>query len=509
MTIFSWQLQVPPHTPPVPSSIASPSTTSAASPLKPPAPSVGSPMDSTTGTKVKNTRQSPDSGVAINSSTHSSFSSSRESSSLSPHATGAEDSQDTPAIGSVGTSASSPQKRSKSLSDYTGDIRSSPSATLSSTFSFSMNSQVNTTSGAGGMYSSSSSGIPQRQRLYSAPNIKGMQPLSHAPTMMSTKHSPTMNHFSLPRGYGQMTQPPPYGHYQGYTTTGYGSYATAAAAAAAGASYQPQTPFSPTYNNYSTGTVAGTPYLVHPGPPGSTLYSVNAARPPSYPPTQQNMSSSYFPYSTTAVAASNNATSVGLLPSSTGAMTTQQSANYNSTTTGYPTTGYNGTTSSVAGNNGTMFSQPSTATTMTGGGASLNAISEGQSVLASVSMPTAITTSAVGDINSLDLSTTLTTTGDLDTSHESATSDSSFPVVSLPSSVPQHQHQTSLSTELDSQNLNAANDANRETHSEVPVILSVESHAQATNDSSTAKTTTTAQQVNGSNSDKEQVYTKR
>ena len=436
-------------------------------------------MANPAGTKVKNTRQSPDSGVAINSSTHSSFSSSRESSSLSPHATAAEDSQDTPAIGSVGTSASSPQKRSKSLSEYTSDIRSSPSATLSSTFSFSMNSQVNTTSG--GVYSSSSV-VPQRQRLYSAPNIKGMQPLSHAPTMMSTKHSPTMNHFSLPRGYGQMTQPPPYGHYQGYA--GYGGYATAA-----GTSYQPQTPFSPTYNNYSTGAVAGAPYLVHPGPPGSTLYSVNAARPPSYP-TQQtsavNMSSSYFPYST----ASNNATT-GLLASSTGAMTTQQSANY-STTTGYPTTGYNGTTSSAG--NSTMFSQPSTATSLTG--TSLNAISEGH-ILPSVSMPAA-TTSAVCDISSLDLPTTLTTTGDLDTSHDSAASDSSFPVVSLPSSVPQHQ--TSLS-ELDSQSPDT-NNTNGETHSEVPVILSVESHA--TSDS--AKTP----QVNGSTHEKEQVYyTKR
>ena len=437
--------------------------------------------------------------MAINSSTHSSFSSSRESSSLSPHATGgAEDSQDAPAIGSVGTSASSPQKRSKSLSEYTsgGDIQSSPSATLSSTFSFSMNnSQVNTTSGTG-VYSSS----PQRQRLYSAPNIKGMQPLSHAPTMMSTKHSPTMNHFSLPRGYGQMTQPPPYGHYQGYA--GYGGYATAAG----GASYQPQTPFSPTYNNYSTGAaVAGTPYLVHPGPPGSTLYSVNAARPPSYP-TQQtsamNMSSGYFPYSTGA-AASNIPTvaTTGLLASSTGAMTTQQSANYNSTTAGgYPVTGFNGTTSSTAGNS-TMFSQPSTVT----GGASLNAISEGQGVLSSVSMP-ASTSSAVCDINSLDLPTTLATTaGDLDTSQDSVASDSSFPVVSLPSSI--HQHQPSLS-ELDSQNPSTSNDANGETpHSEVPVILHVESHATTTNDS--AKTAASQGQVNGSNCEKEQVYTKR
>ena len=337
---------------------------------------------------------------------------------------------------------------------------------------------MNTTSG--GVYSGSSV-VPQRQRLYSAPNIKGMQPLSHAPTMMSTKHSPTMNHFSLPRGYGQMTQPPPYGHYQGYA--GYGSYATAS-----GASYQPQTPFSPTYNNYSTGAVAGAPYLVHPGPPGSTLYSVNTARPPSYP-TQQtsavNMSSGYFPYT----AATNNATTSGLLASSTGAMTTQQSANY-STTTGYPTTGYNDTTSSTG--NSTMFSQPSTATTLTG--TSLNAISDGPSVLPSVSMPAA-TTSGVCDISSLDLPTTLATTGDLDTSHDSAASDSSFPVVSLPSSVPQHQ--ASLS-ELDSQDTNTTNG---ETHSEVPVILSVESHAT----SNSSKTP----QVNGSTHEKEQVYTKR
>lgn len=310
-----------------------------------------------------------------------------------------------------------------------------------------------------------------------------------------------MNHFSLPRGYGQMTQPPPYGHYQGYA--GYGGYATAAG----GASYQPQTPFSPTYNNYSTGAaVAGTPYLVHPGPPGSTLYSVNAARPPSYP-TQQtsavNMSSGYFPYST-AAAASNNPTiaTTGLLASSTGAMTTQQSANYNSTSAGgYPVTGYNGTTSSAAGNS-TMFSQSSTAT----GGASLNAISEGQGVLPSISMP-ASTTSAVCDMNSLDLPTTLaTTTGDLDTSHDSAASDSSFPVVSLPSSAPQHQ--TSLS-ELGAQNPSTSNDTNGETpHSEVPVILSVESHAATTTNDS-AKTAASQGQVNGSNCEKEQVYTKR
>ena len=425
--------------------------------------------------------------MAINSSTHSSFSSSRESSSLSPHATGAEDSQDTPAIGSVGTSASSPQKRSKSLSEYnTSDIQSSPSATLSSTFNFSVNSQVNSTSG-GGVYSSSSV-VPQRQRLYSAPNIKGMQPLSHAPTMMSTKHSPTMNHFSLPRGYGQMTQPPPYGHYQGYA--GYGGYATAA-----GASYQPQAPFSPTYNNYSTGAVAaGTPYLVHSGPPGSTLYSVNAARPPSYP-TQQtsavNMSTGYFPYST---ATSNNATTAGLPASSIGAMTTQQATNYNSTTAGYPTTGYNDTTSS-AGNSAILFSQPSTAA---GGTTSLNDLSEGQGVLPTVSMPTA-TTSAVCDISSLDLPTTLATTGDLDSSHDSATSDSSFPVVSLPSSIPQHQ--TPSLSELDTQS-SGTGDTNGQTHSEVPVILSVASHATSNDSGKTA-------QVNGSTCEKEQVYTKR
>ena len=451
---------------------------SAASPLKQPPTGVVSPTASPAGTKVKS-RQSPDSGVAINSSTHSSFSS-RDSSSLSPHATtGGEDPQDATAIGSVGTSASSPQKRSKSLSEYSSDIQSSPSATatLSSTsFGFSTESQVNTTSG---VYSSSSSVAPlQRQRLYSAPNIKGMQPLSHAPTMMSTKHSPTMNHFSLPRGYGQMTQPPPYGHYQGYP--GYGGYATAA-----GASYQSQTPFSPTYNNYPTGAVAGSPYLVHPGPPGSTLYSVNA-RPPAYPSQQTsaavNMSSGYFPYSTTS-------TCTGLPTPSTGAMTTQQSVNY-STTTGYPT-GYNGTTSSGGS---TMFSQPPTATTTVTG---LNSISEQQNVL-----PVA-TTSSVCDVSPLELPSSLTTTtGDLDTSHDSATSDSSFPVVSLPSS--SVQHQTSLS-ELDSQGGSPeANGASRDTPGEVPVMLSMESHAS--NDSPDTSTKT---QVNGGNCDKDQVYTKR
>ena len=347
--------------------------------------------------------------------------------------------------------AASSQKRSKSLSEFTsGDIQSSPSAVssaLSLGFGYSTDSQVNTTSG---VYSSA-----QRQRLCSAPNVKGMQPLSHAPTMMSTKPSPTMNHFALPRGYSQVTQPPPYGHYQGYPS--YGSYA-------AGGSYQTQAPFSPTYNNYSSGAVTGSPYLVHSGPPGSSIYSINA-RPPAYPgqqPSMNMMSGGYFPYS--------SSTSLPAA-ASTGAMTTQSS--YNRTTAGYPP----GYTSSSA-----MYSQPPVATT------SLNVVTEQQSVVPAP-MPVA-TSSSIGEVATLDLPTA---TGELDTSHDSAASDSSFPVVSLPSSA---QHQGTLS-ELDVQGGRSP---------EADGTVGETSETSLINESNSATSENSAE---AGASEKEQLYTKR
>ena len=353
--------------------------------------------------------------MAISSSSaHSSFSS-RDSSSLSPHTTGStEDSQDTPTGIDPAVTTSSAQKRSKSLSEYAGEnIPSSisvVSSALPTSFGYTTDSQVNTTSG---VYSS-----PQRQRLYSAPNIKGMQPLSHAPSMMmSTKPSPTMNHFALPRAYGQMSQPPPYGHYQSYPS--YTPYSP-------GGNYQTQTPFSPTYSNYSSGSVPGSPYLMHPGPPGSTLYTVNhAARTPTYQTQQPNMSNSYFTYPTSST----------LPTASTGAMTTQ--SNY-STTAGYPPS-----FTSSSGNT-TMYSQPPTATT------SMNMVTEPQQNIlqSAMSLPTPPSSSSVCDVAALDLPCSLATTaGELDTSHDSVASDSSFPVVSLPSS---GQHTTNIS-DLDTQ----------------------------------------------------------
>ena len=149
-----------------------------------------------------------------------------------------------------------------------------------------------------------------------------------------------------------------------------------------------------------------------------------------------------------------------------------------------------------------MFSPPTTASPLTG-------ISEGQSIMPPVSMPIA-TTSSNCDMASLDLPTTLAaTTNDLDTSHDSAASDSSFPVVSLPST---NHHQTSSSlsgSELDS-SPQGTSDASRDVDvrppgEDVPLIIGTESHA--------SEEGATKAQVNGNSGtnfgEKDHVYTKR
>lgn len=129
-----------------------------------------------------------------------------------------------------------------------------------------------------------------------------------------------------------------------------------------------------------------------------------------------------------------------------------------------------------------MYSQPPVATT------SLNVVTEQQSVVPAP-MPVA-TSSSIGEVATLDLPTA---TGELDTSHDSAASDSSFPVVSLPSSA---QHQGTLS-ELDVQGGRSP---------EADGTVGETSETSLINESNSATSENSAE---AGASEKEQLYTKR
>ena len=119
-----------------------------------------------------------------------------------------------------------------------------------------------------------------------------------------------------------------------------------------------------------------------------------------------------------------------------------------------------------------------------------------------VSMPVATTTSSICDVATLDLPSSLTTTaGELDTSHDSVSSDSSFPVVSLTSS--SAPRQVDLSADLNSQGSRSQEtDGSGSTGVEV-------SKTPLISDSCSTSEDTSNNQLNGTAAEKDQVYTKR